>query len=209
MALGLGSTLLGACRSLSEPTRAAPSSATSFPPALPRPVPAPLQCALTEANIEGPYYRPNAPFRHDLLDATTLGMPLVIEGRVLSLDCRSALSDAVLDVWHADSLGHYDNDGSMPSELVRLRGKVRCDASGRFSVSTIVPGRYLNGRTYRPAHVHVKLSASGHRPLTTQLYFPGDPYNDVDPFIRRSLVLDVSNGPRGSVGHYDFVLRPV
>lgn len=216
LALGLGSTLLGACRSLSEPTRGATSSAASFPPPSPQyspssePQPEPsFACALTEANIEGPYYRAGAPFRQNLVDASTLGVPLVIEGRALSLDCRSPLSDAVLDVWHADTLGHYDNDGTLPPEVIRLRGKVRCAPNGAFSVTTIMPGRYLNGRTYRPAHVHVKLSASGHRPLTTQLYFPGDPYNDVDPFIRRSLILDMANGPRGSVGHYDFVLRPV
>jgi catechol 1,2-dioxygenase len=211
LALGLGSTLLGACRSLSEPTRGAPSSTPSFPPpSAPEYSPEPsFACALTEANIEGPYYRAGAPFRQNLVDASTLGTALVIEGRVLSLDCRSPLSDAVLDVWHADSLGHYDNDGTLPPEIVRLRGKVRCAANGAFSVSTIVPGRYLNGRTYRPAHLHVKLSANGHRPLTTQLYFPGDPYNDVDPFIKRSLILDMANGPRGSVGHYDFVLQPV
>ena len=72
---------------------------------------------------------------------------------------------------------------------------------------TIVPGRYLNGRQYRPAHVHVKVRASGFAELTTQLYFPGDPYNDIDPFIHRSLIIGTEKARAGMLGHFDFVLR--
>ncbi len=167
-------------------------------------------CAATAANIEGPYYRPGAPSRSDLVSAGISGIPLLISGRVLSLDCRSALENAMLDVWQADSNGRYDNDGSFgaPPPAYRLRGKLVSDAQGGFSIRTIIPGRYLNGASYRPAHVHVKISAPGHRPLTTQLYFPDDPYNASDPFIDRSLIMDVSGNNAGKTGHYDFVLIP-
>ena len=104
-------------------------------------------------------------------------------------DCATPVVGAVLDVWHADHAGHYDNDGSnLVTERSHFRGKLRTDRQGRFELRSILPGRYLNGPTYRPSHVHVKLSARGFAPLTTQLYFEGDPYNERDSFIRRSLV---------------------
>ena len=78
----------------------------------------------------------------------------------------------------------------------------------RYRLSTIVPGRYLNGPQYRPAHVHVKVRARGFAELTTQLYFPDDPYNDVDPFIHRSLVMGMEKAKDRALGHFDFVLRP-
>ena len=61
---------------------------------------------------------------------------------------------------------------------------------------TIVPGRYLNGAQYRPAHLHLKVSGAGLRPLTTQLYFAGDPYNAADPWFRpgRALTLRPNHG---------------
>lgn len=165
-------------------------------------------CAPTEPNIEGPYYRPGAPHRSDLRPAGAEGVPLEIAGCVRSLDCRSILGGAVLDVWHADARGRYDNDGHLADMPFLYRGVVAADERGEFRVRTIVPGRYLNGRTYRPAHVHVKVTAPGHVPLTTQLYFPGDPFNAEDPFIRPSLVMDISTEHGTQRGRYEIVLSP-
>lgn len=186
-------------------------------PAPPPPNPSPGQapadarvCAITESNIEGPYYRAGAPLRSNLVEPDVAGVPLLLTGRVLSLDCRSALAEAELDIWQADGRGHYDNDGSTrsPEGRFRMRGRVKTDKSGAFVLRTIVPGRYLNGRTYRPAHIHAKVHAAGHRGLTTQLYFPGDPFNDSDPFIRRSLIIDLASARDGKQAHFDFVLAP-
>ncbi|MBL8740470.1 MAG: hypothetical protein JNK04_05230 [Myxococcales bacterium] len=169
----------------------------------------PAVCRLTESNIEGPYYRSGAPHTATLAGAYTRGVPLVLAGRVLSADCRSALAGAVVDVWQANADGHYDNDGSpgMDPKGFHFRGVVETDAKGCYAINTIVPGRYLNGRRYRPAHIHVKLSAAGHAPLTTQLYFPDDPFNDGDPFIRKSLIIDIEGNDQKR-GVYDFVLAP-
>jgi catechol 1,2-dioxygenase len=165
-------------------------------------------CAPTEANIEGPYYRAGAPQRNDLRPYGAEGIPLEISGCVRSLDCRSMLGGAVLDVWHADARGRYDNDGHLRDAPFLYRGLVAADDRGEFRIRTIVPGRYLNGRTYRPAHVHVKITAPGHVPLTTQLYFPGDPFNADDPFIRPSLVMDLATEHGSQRGRYEFVLSP-
>jgi len=178
---------------------------------VPPPPPPPVRCGLTATNIEGPYYRGGAPFTTSLASAGIRGEPLLLTGRVVSVDCRSVLSAAILDVWQADGDGRYDNDGSFgaPNATpMRLRGKVRVDTNGCFAIHTVIPGRYLNGRQYRPSHIHVKVSAPGHAPLTTQLYFPGDPYNDVDPFIDRSLIMAIEKSRGEREGRFDFVLRP-
>ena len=137
------------------------------------------------------------------------GTPLEIEGRITSIDCTTALKDAELDVWQATSTGHYDNDGTMrlPENKMLLRGRLRADGDGRFRIKTIVPGRYLNGKQYRPSHVHVKLRAKDHATLTTQLYFPEDPFNKVDPFLHESLIMDVKKSDTGLKARFDFVLR--
>jgi catechol 1,2-dioxygenase len=164
-------------------------------------------CIETHDNIEGPYYRAGAPERNSLAEQGTLGTPIDLQGRVMGQGCARGLAGVELDVWHATHDGHYDNDGTMNVAGYLLRGRLRTDAEGRYRVQTIIPGRYLNGRQYRPAHVHVKVRAPGFAPLTTQLYFPGDPYNDIDPFIHRSLIIGLEKAGAGTRGHFDFVLR--
>lgn len=169
----------------------------------------PRACARTHDNIEGPYYRAGAPSRWDLTQPGLAGVPLEIEGRVTALDCAAGLADVELDVWQANAAGHYDNDGTMNlGGAFLLRGKVRTDGDGRYRVRTILPGRYLNGAQYRPAHIHAMLRREGIAPLTTQLYFPDDPFNRVDPFIHPSLVMDVTKREGELRARFDFVLAP-
>jgi protocatechuate 3,4-dioxygenase beta subunit len=200
---GLGLLLLAGC------PRPRGAAADARPVLAPTPavddgdddLPAPAVCAATADNIEGPFWKPGAPHRAVLASDRDDGERLVLSGVVRSTGC-APLAGAELDLWHADARGGYDNDG------FRFRGKLVTGADGRWQVSTIVPGRYLNGRRYRPAHIHVKLRADGHRALTTQLYFAGDPYNDGDPFIVPSLIMAhrVERGARRA-GH-DLVLEP-
>ncbi|MCC6748689.1 MAG: dioxygenase [Deltaproteobacteria bacterium] len=154
---------------------------------------------LTEPNIEGPFFKVGSPERGDLREPGMAGVRLEVAGRVLGRDCRP-VAGALLDFWHANQDGAYDNVG------FRLRGHQRTDASGRYLLQTIVPGHYLNGATYRPAHVHVKVGGAGFMVLTTQLYFPGDPYNAGDPFIRPSLIMPVTDVGGMKRATFDFVL---
>jgi protocatechuate 3,4-dioxygenase beta subunit len=219
-ALWLSAGLLVACRDRADGAEASaplapPGPGAATPPAAPSSPAAAASgatpaCIETHANIEGPYYRAGAPERASLLEPGLAGVPIDIQGRVTGLECGRGLGGVELDVWHATHEGHYDNDGTMHlgRERFLLRGRLRTDADGRYRVSTIVPGRYLNGPQYRPAHVHVKVRARGFTELTTQLYFPDDPYNEVDPFIHRSLVMGVEKAKDRMLGHFDFVLRP-
>jgi protocatechuate 3,4-dioxygenase beta subunit len=164
-------------------------------------------CEETETDIEGPYYTPGAPLLVPGSDGRVVLSPdepgerIVLEGRVFGAGCVP-LADAELDLWHADLDGAYDNVG------FTLRGRVRTLADGRFAIVTVLPGRYLNGSTYRPRHLHLKLRAAGHAELTTQLYFPGDPFNDDDAFFDpRLLVVDEVVGDE-RFARFDFVLAP-
>ena len=212
-ALWLSAGLLVACRDAKNGADASVPSPAAPAPSLPAAggdTPTPT-CTETHANIEGPYYRAGAPERATLVEDGMAGTLIDLEGRVMGQGCGKGLAGVELDVWHATADGHYDNDGTMkvPASRFLLRGKLRTDAEGRYRVRTIIPGRYLNGPQYRPAHVHVKVRAAGFAELTTQLYFPGDPYNDIDPFIHRSLIIGMEKARGGALGHFDFVLRQV
>lgn len=149
-------------------------------------------CLVTEDNILGPYYKAGAPFRNDIRDGA-VGEQLVIAGTVYGCDCTTPLAGAEVDVWQADGQGAYDNVGWV------LRGRAVTDAFGRYEFASVLPGFYLNGATYRPRHVHYKVSHADGVPLTTQLYFENDPYIPTDPFVRPSLVqpLVVEPTPEG------------
>jgi protocatechuate 3,4-dioxygenase beta subunit len=200
--LGFGSLLLAGCGSAG----AAPRDALPATPHLdddhgPLPAAPDAGCEVTADNIEGPFYKPGAPARAVLVGDRDRGERLGLGGTVRTTAC-TPVAGAVLDIWQADARGGYDNDGW------GLRGTLTTDALGRWQVRTIMPGRYLNGRRYRPMHIHVKLRARGLHALTTQLYFEGDPYLEGDPFVVPSLVMPHTRAASGSGRRatFDFVL---
>jgi len=146
----------------------------------------PSDCSATDTNIEGPFYRPGAPERSDLDQYGDAGTPLSLVGQVFEKSCAQPLPGAVIEFWHANPEGGYDNS----SPEMRYRCRVTTDDEGRFSLNTLLPGRYLNGEVLRPRHIHVKVfTPDGTERLTTQLYMVGDPYIAGDPFVMPSLVL--------------------
>ncbi len=157
----------------------------------------------TDINIEGPYYRAGAPVRNVLIDGATPGVKMSLAGTVRGLGTCAALAGATVDLWQADTNALYDSVG------FAFRGKTTTDADGNYSFQTVVPGHYLNGAQYRPAHIHVKVSAPGYPLLTTQLYFEGDPYNAIDPWYLPTLLMKPRGAGAGLVGlGFDFVLKP-
>ncbi len=151
------------------------------------------ELVLTEDNILGPYHRPGAPYRAKITPPLAPGNVLLIKGRVWGIDTRRPLAHATLDIWQADVNGRYDNDDrrNPPAPGVfTYRARLITDEEGRYEYETIHPGRYKNGNTFRPAHIHYMVRHPGYRTLVTQLYFKGDPMNDSDPFIKPSLIID-------------------
>jgi protocatechuate 3,4-dioxygenase beta subunit len=148
---------------------------------------------ITPRQTEGPFFTPNSPQRVSLVEKGSNAPRLVLVGTVLSAQCKP-VPNALLDFWHSDEDGAYDNKG------FRYRGHQHADAQGRFRLETIVPAEYP-GRT---RHIHVKVQAPGKRILTTQLYFPGDPGNQRDGLYRRELEMKKLKAEEAS---FDFVVE--
>src|ERR671919_2464934 len=140
----------------------------------------------TPEQTEGPFFTPDSPERTSLREDGMVGTPFLLTGTVLATDC-TPLSGALLDFWHADDSGEYDNDG------YRLRGHQFTDGAGAYRLETIVPALYP-GRT---RHIHVKAQRPGGEVLTTQLYFPGEPSNRDDSIFDAALLMDVHRGGAG------------
>jgi len=150
----------------------------------------------TPPPTEGPYFKPNSPARASLIEPGMPGTRLVVEGSVLTADCKP-VPRALLDFWQADAAGRYDNEGQ------RLRGHQLTDDAGHYRLETVVPAQYP-GRT---RHIHVKVQAPGRPALTTQLYFPGESANQRDGIFDPKLVMKVRDVEGGKIGAFDFVLR--
>ena len=179
--------------------------------------------------IEGPYYVVNAP---ELTTPATLpmrddepGSPLLFQGTITSVD-GAPLPGAKVEIWHADSLGYYSQYSPGLPEW-NLRGTVVADATGQFQINTIEPAPYqiptdgacgkliaaAGWHAWRPAHLHLKVSAPGQQLLTAQLYFTGDAHltDDIASAVKPELVLSPTPVPggRGEEVTYDFVLDPI
>ncbi len=147
---------------------------------------------VTPRTIEGPLYVAGAPeslgFAR-LCNDDEVGDPLIMEGQVFAEDGVTPLSNALVEVWHANHLGNYSYfDPSQ--EAFNLRRSIRTDENGRYCFQSVVPVGYSvppNGTTdtilkkvgrhgNRPAHIHFFVTADGHRKLTTQINIDGDPY---------------------------------
>ncbi|QGK69252.1 catechol 1,2-dioxygenase [Allosaccharopolyspora coralli] len=179
-----------------------------------------------KGSIEGPYYVPDAP---EYQAEATLpmrenepGTPLLFQGQVRAVD-GTPLSGAKVEMWQADDEGYYSQFAPNIPEW-NLRGAVVADEQGNFKINTIQPAPYqiptdgscgkliaaAGWHAWRPAHLHLKVSAPGHQKLTAQLYFPGDPHNDDDiaSAVKPELLLDVrpADSGNGNQVTYDFVL---
>ena len=114
------------------------------------PTPACGDGEVTPQQTAGPFFKPDSPERASLIEPEIQGQRLVLEGLVLSTRC-TPVANALVDLWHADADGRYDNQG------FRLRGHQYTDADGRYAFETIVPGMYGP----RTRHCHVKVQAPG------------------------------------------------
>lgn len=190
----------------------------------------------TETNLQGPTYVPDAPQRNlgDRLGIDAEGDPLFLSGRVLDVNGQ-AIANALIDVWQPNSKGLYDmQDPSQPAG--NFRGQFRTDDNGNYTFETVVPNGYnipasgpcgevlrlLGRHTWRAAHIHFKLSATGCIPLTTQIFMDGDPHLDSDTtFAVRSAIVKLQKHESADAlqarhqsqpfytTEFNFVLKPV
>jgi len=168
----------------------------------------------TESTVLGPFYVEDAPPMANGANIAegAAGVPTFVSGRVTDVDGKP-IAGAVLDVWQTDAEGFYDVQRPEKGDM-RLRGKFRTDADGRYRFRTIKPvsypiptdgpvGRMLNKigcHPYRPAHLHMIVSAASHVPVATHVFVAGDPYIDSDAVfgVKPSLIVDFVEQPAGA-----------
>ena len=136
-------------------------------------------CVLTPELTIGPYFVDEPLNRSDITTDIDTGAP--VQGTALNLSLYvkkygssacSALSGAVVDIWHADSAGKYSDEQSEGTlGHTYLRGYQITDENGMVQFKTIFPGWY-SGRT---VHIHVMIreqtgSATTYQ-FTTQIFF--------------------------------------
>ena len=195
----------------------------------------------SQGTVQGPYYLEDAASLTERpyvmpMRADEPGDSILFTGRVRGLD-GTPLSGVAVDMWQAGHDGTYSGFvGDAPPR--NLRGRMITDADGTFRVRTILPAPYqiphagptgaflamLGRHSWRPAHFHFMLDGDAYEPLTTQLYFRGDPWlhgqGDVVGAVKDSLIIDIEEATDEAaaaefglpVQHlatsYEFVLRP-
>lgn len=181
------------------------------------------ECALTSSDILGPMYNYGAPmFQRQLAADGEPGQRLILQGRVLSQDCRTPLPRTLIEIWHADHTGAYDKkrpgDFNEPPMPFKLRGMLLTDEQGRYEIETIVPGSYpippgvpgleKYGGLTRARHIHISVMPFLSVPVTTQLYFMDDPFRPGDPWAGKKPQLALAPRSEGKFlkADFDFVL---
>ena len=143
---------------------------------------------LTPTQTVGPFFhhgllRDDAR-RADLTSAGCPGQQIRIEGHVYDGD-RAAVPDALIEIWQADSEGHYHSP-NQPAGFFGY-GRTGTDVVGAYWFDTIKPGAVPYDREQLQApHIGVAIFARGLlNHLYTRLYFADEPANANDPVLRR------------------------
>ncbi|KAH8712264.1 Intradiol ring-cleavage dioxygenase [Phaeosphaeriaceae sp. PMI808] len=185
----------------------------------------------TSSTILGPFWSPHSPFR-DLGDTIIRnphpdGLTALMHGVVRDLDSKKAIPGAVIDIWQANANGKYDFQDPENQEPNNLRGKFTTNENGEYNYYCYKPTPYslptdgatgqlfktLDRHPFRPAHIHLMVSAEGYKPLITQLYPRDDKHvsNDTVFAVKDDLLLDFkpSNDPKAKLDLlYNVTLAP-
>lgn len=124
--------------------------------------------------------------------------------------------DAMIELWQADSDGHYPEQGSMTDDAAFGGfGRLATDENGSCTFETIRPGCVPGpGETVQAPHINVSILGRGIlKRLSTRAYFAAEPRNDADPILallpenRRATLLARPDPARTSNWIFDVRLR--
>jgi protocatechuate 3,4-dioxygenase beta subunit len=119
-----------------------------------------------------------------------IGERIFVHGRVLDEDGRP-VRNALVEIWQANAAGRYRHkvdtwDAPLDPNFTGA-GKTLTDEHGCYQFKTIKPGPYPwrnHHNAWRPSHIHFSLFGVGILSrLVTQMYFPGDPLQPLDPIF--------------------------
>jgi hydroxyquinol 1,2-dioxygenase len=162
----------------------------------------------TESTVLGPFYIPDSPHRE--FGASTIerpsGTPCYVHGVVRDAATGAPIGGAVIDVWQngADHLyaAQYQDPSDGPDS--NLRGIFTSREDGRYAFVGVRPTDYTvptdgpvgrmfeatSRHAWRPAHLHLVVSAPGYRTLTTHIFDSTSGHIDSDTVfaVKRSLI---------------------
>lgn len=110
-----------------------------------------MKCPPTKPDALGPFYKPDAPVRN------VLGSGYVLKGIVRSSANCDIIAKARIEVWQAGPDGKYADS---------YRATIVADTSGQYRLQTDRPPGY----SFRPPHIHIRVTAPGYKTLITQHY---------------------------------------
>ena len=134
----------------------------------------------TTTDILGPFYRPGAPIRTNLRHSNSSGEPIILKGKIYKEDGKTSVPNALVEIWHCDENQVYDNT----SDEYNYRGGQKANSNGEYEFKSILPVPYKadpnNDASWRPAHIHMRISVPNQQDLITQIYFKDGKYVDTD-----------------------------
>ena len=122
--------------------------------------------------------------------AEAVGERIIVTGQVLDED-GSAVPGTAVEIWQANAAGRYrhridQHHAPLDPNFLGF-GKCITDGTGTYRFTTIRPGAYPwknHPNAWRPPHIHFSLfGPSAVSRLVTQMYFPGDPLQPLDPIF--------------------------
>jgi protocatechuate 3,4-dioxygenase beta subunit len=94
----------------------------------------------------GPFWSPDAPFRElgstIAIDPVTGAQHTLMHGKVIDLDTKKGIPNAVVDIWEASTNGKYDFQDPDNQTPNNLRGKFKADSEGNYHFYCLKPTAY-------------------------------------------------------------------
>ena len=159
----------------------------------------------TTTDILGPFYRPDSPLRTNLRLPNSNGTQIVLKGYIFKENGKTPINNALVEIWHCDENEVYDNT----SDEYKYRGGQRTKADGRYEFKSILPVPYKADQkdesSWRPAHIHMRVSVPNQQDLITQIYFKDGKYVETDKYssdpkaINRILTISKNNSKESEI----------
>ena len=159
----------------------------------------------TTTDILGPFYRPDSPLRTNLRLPNSNGTQIVLKGYIFKENGKTPINNALVEIWHCDENEVYDNT----SDEYKYRGGQRTKADGKYEFKSILPVPYKADQkdesSWRPAHIHMRVSVPNQQDLITQIYFKDGKYVETDKYssdpkaINRILTISKNNSKESEI----------
>ena len=179
----------------------------------------------TSSQELGPFYPIVRPADHDAdltrikgRSGVAMGQPINVLGRIVDLH-GNPIRNAQVDIWQCNAAGRYAHPGDTANPAAldpNFQGFARLatDSDGQFKFRSVKPKDYDTPIGRRTPHIHFSIDGHSER-LVTQMYFPGEPLNDIDFLLknaspRQSVIAEavdrLSSDPRALAFRWTVVL---